>query len=76
MMQCNSNFEYQISKIANEQCNICRSWSKPVSNVMARVYPSRFSYKLVYEIKFDAPARSNHVYKEIWAPQKDDILNC
>ena len=60
MIQCNSNFEYRISKISNEQYNICRSWSKPVSNAMARVYPCSFSYKLVYEIKFDAPIRGHH----------------
>ena len=76
MIQCNSNFEYRISKISNEQYNICRSWSKPVSNAMARVYPCSFSYKLVYEIKFDAPIRGHHVYKEIWTAQKDDILYC
>ena len=33
-------------------------------------------YKLVYEIKCDAPIRSHHDYKEIWTPQKDDILYC
>ena len=43
---------------------------------MARVYPCSFSYKPVYEIKFDAPIRSHHVYKEIWTPQKDDIIYC
>ena len=30
----------------------------------------------MYKIKFHAPIRSHHVYKEIWAPQKDDILYC
>ena len=74
MIQCNSNFEYWISKISNEQCNICRPWSKPVSNVMARVYPCSFWYKLVYEIKFDASISSHHVYKETLTPRKDDIL--
>ena len=43
---------------------------------MARGYPCRFSYEIVYEIKFDAPVRGHHVYKEIWTPQKDDILYC
>ena len=43
---------------------------------MASVYPCSFSYKLVYEIKFDAPIRSHHVYKEIWKPLKDDIIYC
>ena len=43
---------------------------------MARVYPCSFSYKLVYEIKFDAPVRGDHIHKEIWTPQKDDILYC
>ena len=76
MIQCNSNFEHRISKISNEQCNICRSWSKPVSYAMARVYPCNVSHKLVYEIKFDAPIRGHHVYKEIWTPQKDDIQYC
>ena len=76
MMQCSLYFEYQISKISNEQCNIRRSWSKPVSNMMARVYSCSFSYKLVCEIKFDAPIRGHHVYKETWTPQKDDILYC
>ena len=41
---------------------------------MARVYPCSFLHKLVYKIKFDAPIRGHHVYKEIWTPQKDDIL--
>ena len=76
MMQCNSNFEYRISKISNEQCYICRYWSKSVSNAMGRVYPSSFSWKLVYEIKFDAPIRSHHVCKETWTLQKDGILHC
>ena len=76
MIQCNSNFEYRISKISNEQCNISRSWSKPVSNAMARVYSCSFSYKLIYEIKLDASIRGHHVYKEIRKPQKDDILYC
>ena len=74
MIQCNSNFNYHISNISNEQCNICRSWSKPVSNAVVRVYSCSFSYKPVYEIKFDAHIRCHHVYKEIWTPQKDDIL--
>ena len=74
--QCNSNFKYQTSKISNEQCNICRSWSKPASNAMARVNPCSFTYKLVYKIKFDAPVRGHHIYKEIWTSQKDDILYC
>ena len=43
---------------------------------MARVYPCSFSYKIVYEIKFDAPIRGHHVYKETWTPQKDDITYC
>ena len=43
---------------------------------MDRVYPCSFSYKLVYEIKFDAPNKGCHVYKEIWTPQKIDILCC
>ena len=43
---------------------------------MARVYPCSFSYKLVYEIKSDATIRGYHVCKEIWTPQKDDILYC
>ena len=76
MIKYNLNFEYQISKISNEQCNICRSCSKPASNRMARVYPCSLSYKLVYEIKCDAPIRGHHDYKEIWTPQKDDILYC
>ena len=76
MIQCNLNFEYRISKISNEQCNICRSWSRPVSNTMTRVYHCSFSYKFVYEIKLDAPIRCHHVYNEIWTPQKDDILYC
>ena len=75
-MQCNSYLEYRISKISNEQCNICRSLSKPVSNAMAKVYPCSFSYKLVCKIKFDTPIRGHHVYKETWTPQKDDILYC
>ena len=74
MIQCNSNFEYQISKISNEQCNICRSLSKP--NGIVGVYPCSFSYNLVYEIKADPPIRGHQVCKEIWAPQKDDILCC
>ena len=55
-------FKFRISnsKISNKQYNICRSWSKPVSNAMARVYPLNFLYKLVYEIKFDAPIRGHH----------------
>ena len=76
MIQYNSNFQYRISRISNEQCNICRSWSKPVSNAMARVYPCSFSYKIVYEIKIDTPIRGHHVYKEIWTPQNSDILYC
>ena len=28
------------------------------------------------ETKFDAPIRGHRVYKEIWTPQKDDILYC
>ena len=76
MMQCNSNFKYRISKISNEQCNIYRLSSKPVSNTMARVYPCCFSYKIVYESKFDAPIRGHHVYKEAWTLQKDDVLYC
>ena len=43
---------------------------------MARVYPYSFPFKLVYEIKLDASARGQHVCKEIWTPQKDDILYC
>ena len=43
---------------------------------MARVYPCSFSYKVVYKIKFDVPIRGYHVYKEIWTPQKNDILYC
>ena len=74
MMQC--NFEYQISKISNKQCNICRSRSKPVSNAMAIVYPCSFSYKLVYKIQFDGPIRGHHFYKEIWTHQIYDILYC
>ena len=61
----------RISKISNEQCNICRSWSKPVSKAMARVY-----CRIVYGIKFDAPIKGHHVYKETWATQKYDILYC
>ena len=76
MIQWNSNLEYRISKILNEQCNVCISWSKHVSNAMARVYPCSFLYKFVYEIKFDAPVRGHHVYKKIWTPQKADILYC
>ena len=76
MIQCNSNFEYRISKISNEQWNIFRSWSKPLSNTMARVISCSFLYKLVYEIKFDAPIRSHYVYKETRTPRKDDILYC
>ena len=72
MKQCNSNFEYQISKISNGQCNICRSCPKPVSNVIVRVYPCNFSCKLVYEIKLDAPITGHYVYKERWTSQKDD----
>ena len=74
MIQCNSNLDYRVSKISNEQCNISRSWSKTVSNAMAR--DCSFSYKLVYEIKFDTPIRGHHVYKEIRTPQKDNILHC
>ena len=70
MIQCNSNFKYWISKISSEQCNICRSWSKLVSKVITRVYHCSFSYKLVYEIKSDAPIRGHHVYTQIWTPQK------
>ena len=51
-------------------------WSKPVSSVMARVYPCSFSHKLVHKIKFDAPIRGHHVDKEIWTSQKDDIPHC
>ena len=76
MIKYNSNFEYRISKISNEQCSICRSWSKPVSNAMARVYSCSFSYKLVYEIKCDAPIRGHHVYKEIWTPREGGSLYC
>ena len=76
MIQCNLNFEYQISKISNEQCNTCRSRSKPVSNAMARVYPCSFSHKLVYKIQFDGPIKGHHVYKETWTPQIDDIPYC
>ena len=43
---------------------------------MATVYPCSYSYKLIYDIKFDAPVRGHRVYKEIWTPQKDDILYC
>ena len=43
---------------------------------LARVYPCSFSYKLVYEIKFDAPIRGHHAYKDTWTPQKDHILYC
>ena len=43
---------------------------------LARVYPCSFSYKLVYEIKFDAPIRVHHAYKDTWTPQKDHILYC
>ena len=39
---------------------------------MARVYPCSFSYKLVYDIKSDAPIRGHYVCKEIWTPQKDE----
>ena len=66
----------RISKISNEQCNICRSWSKPVSKAMARVYPCKFYRRIVYEIKFDAPIKGHHVYKETWTTQKYDILYC
>ena len=76
MIQCNSNFKYRISKISNEHCHICRFWSKPVSNTVARVYPCSFLFKLVYDIKFDAPIRGHHVYKETWTPQKNGILYC
>ena len=38
--------------------------------------PSSFSYKLVQEIKFDAPIRGHRFYKEIWTPEKDDTLYC
>ena len=65
-------FKFRISnfKNSNEQCNICRSWSKPVSNEMTRVNPCSFSYKLVYKIKFDEPIRDPHVYQETQTPQK------
>ena len=43
---------------------------KPVCNVMARAYPCSFSSKLIYEIKYDAPIRGHHVYKQTWTPQK------
>ena len=76
MIRCNLNFEYRIPKISNKQCNISRSWSKPVSTKTARAYRCSFSYKLFFEIKLDAPNRGHHVYKEIWTPQKDDILYC
>ena len=55
------HFEFRISKYS-------------VSNTMAIVYPCSFSYKLVYQIKFDAPIRVYHVYKETWTTQKEDIL--
>ena len=45
-------------------------------SLMARVHPCSFSYKLVYEIKFNVPIRGHHGCKEIWTPQKDDILYC
>ena len=64
-------------------------YSKPFSNLfrldlksvpsmlmMARVNSYSVSYKLRYEIKFDAPIRGHHVYKEIWTPQKGDTLYC
>ena len=44
---------------------------------MARVNSYSISYKkLRYEIKFDVPIIGNHVYKEIWTPQKGDTLHC
>ena len=43
---------------------------------MARVYPCSFLYKLVYKIKFNAPARVDHIYKWLWTPQKEHILYC
>ena len=76
MIQCNSNFEYRIPKILNEEYNICKSFPKAVSNAVARVYPCSFSYKLIYEIKFDALIRGHHFCKEILILQKDDILYC
>ena len=47
-----------------------------MSVAIIRVYSWSLSNKFVYEIKFDAPIRGHHVYKEIWTPQKDDILYC
>ena len=73
MTQCKSNFQYRISKISNKQGNICRSWSKPVSNAMARVYPCSCSYKIVHEIKFDEPIRGHHVFQKTCTSQKDDF---
>ena len=43
MMQYNANFEFQKFKMNS----ICRSLSKPVSKMMARVYLCSFSYKLI-----------------------------
>ena len=43
---------------------------------MARVYSCSFSYKIVYEIKFDARINNHHVYKETQTTQKGDILYC
>ena len=44
--------------------------------MMARVNSYSVSYKPRYEIKFDAPIRGHHVYKEMWRPQKGDTLYC
>ena len=58
--------------------NLFRLDLKSVPNMlmMARVNSYSVSYKLRYEIKFDAPIRGHHVYKEIWTPQKGDTLYC
>ena len=43
---------------------------------MARVYSCSFLYKLFYEIKIDALIKGYYLYREIWTPQKHDILYC
>ena len=68
-----SNIEFQKFQMNNA---IYADTGQNLSNAMARVYPCSFSWKLVYEIKFDAPIRSHHVCKETWTLQKDGILHC
>ena len=75
MIQCNLNFEYRISKNPNEQCNICRSWSKPVSNAMVRVFPYSFHTNSSTRLNL-IHLKTSYDYKEIRIPQKDDILCC